>query len=149
MENRFTLRLNGKTIFESKKIKYLGIIMDDQLTWKFHIIELRKKLNRTIGMLFKMKNIAPLRVLHSLYYALFHSHLSYGICVWGNATNEALQPLGIAQNKIVRILSNADYDASTASLYSNLGILKVEDIFKHQIGSLMWDIENKNQRYAW
>ena len=52
-------------------------------------------------MLFKMKNIAPLRVLHSLYYALFHSHLSYGICVWGNATNEALQPLGIAQNKIV------------------------------------------------
>ena len=150
MENRFTLRLNGKTIFESKKIKYLGIIMDDQLTWKFHIIELRKKLNRTIGMLFKMKNIAPLRVLHSLYYALFHSHLSYGICVWGNATNEALQPLGIAQNKIVRILSNADYDAGTASLYSNLGILKVEDIFKHQIGSLMWDIENKklNDRFS-
>ena len=101
-------------------------------------------------MLFKMKNIAPLRVLHSLYYALFHSHLSYGICVWGNATNEALQPLDIAQNKIVRILSNADYDASTASLYSNLGIMKVEDIFKHQIGSLMWDIENRklNDRFS-
>ena len=136
MENRFTLRLNGKTVFESKKIKYLGIIMDDELTWKFHIIELRKKLNRTIGMLFKMKNIAPLRVLHSLYYALFHSHLSYGICVWGNATKEALQPLDIAQNKIIRILSNADYDAGTASLYSNLGIMSVEVIFKHQIGSL-------------
>ena len=150
MENRFTLRLNGKTIFESKKIKYLGIIMDDELTWKFHIIELRKKLNRTIRMLFKIENIAPLRVLHSLYYALFHSHLSYGICVWGNATKEALQPLDIAQNKIVRILSNADYDAGTGSLYRNLGIMKVEDIFKHQIGSLMWDIENKklNDRFS-
>ena len=76
MENRFTLRLNGKTIFESKKIKYLGIIMDDQLTWKFHIIELRKKLNRTIGMLFKMNNIVPLRVLHSLYHALFHTRIN-------------------------------------------------------------------------
>ena len=32
MENRFTLRLNGKTIFESKKIKYLGIIMDNKLS---------------------------------------------------------------------------------------------------------------------
>ena len=84
-------------------------------------------------MLFKIKNIAPLRVLHSLYYALFHSHLSYGICVWGNATKEALQPLDIAQNKIVRILSNAAYDASTASLYSNLGIMKVEDILSTKL----------------
>ena len=41
--NRFTLKLNRVTLVESNKIKYLGVIMDDRLTWKHHIYELRKK----------------------------------------------------------------------------------------------------------
>ena len=40
LDQRITLKLNGTTLFESKKIRYLGIIMDDRLTWKFHIFEL-------------------------------------------------------------------------------------------------------------
>ena len=40
-----TLKLNGITIYESYKIRYLGLIMDDRLTWKQHISELSKKLN--------------------------------------------------------------------------------------------------------
>ena len=38
--NRVTLKLNGKTLYESKKIKYLGLIVDDRLSWKFHINKL-------------------------------------------------------------------------------------------------------------
>ena len=37
LQNRFTLTLDRTTIFESNKIKYLGVIMDDRLTWKHHI----------------------------------------------------------------------------------------------------------------
>ena len=46
--NRITLKLNGKVLYESPKIKYLGLILDDRLTWKHHISELCKKLNRHI-----------------------------------------------------------------------------------------------------
>ena len=56
---RITLKLNGATIYESKKIKYLGIIMDDQLTWKHHITELSKKISKSIGIIFKMKSLCP------------------------------------------------------------------------------------------
>ena len=44
LKKRITLRLNGKTLFESKKIKYLGLSVDNRLSWKFHINELSKKL---------------------------------------------------------------------------------------------------------
>ena len=142
LDERFTLRLNGTTLFESTKIKYLGIILDPKLTWKHHIFELRKKLNKSIGIIYKMKNLAPLRVLLSLYYALFHSHLNYGICVWGNAPEQELKHIFLSQKKVIRIITNSDYLANTDPLFKKTGILKLDDIFKLQMSSLMWDFEN-------
>ena len=96
---RITLKLNWTTLFESTKIKYLGIIMDDRLTWKHHIYELRKKINKSVGIIYQMKNLCPLPVLLSLYYSLVHSHLNYGICVWGNAAAHELDNIFLAQQK--------------------------------------------------
>ena len=56
LDKRVVLTLNHKKIFESRKIKYLGLLMDDRLTWKFHINELSKKLNRSVDMLFKIRH---------------------------------------------------------------------------------------------
>ena len=78
--NRFTLKLNRTTLYESTKIKYLGLILDPCLSWKFHIYELRKKLSRAVGILYKMKKInCSKSVLLSLYHSIFNSHLCYGI----------------------------------------------------------------------
>ena len=61
-----TLNLNNTNIHESRKIKYLGLIIDDRLTWKFHINELSKKLGRSAGMLFKIRHLCPKSVLRTL-----------------------------------------------------------------------------------
>ena len=84
--DRFTLKLNGTVLYESTKIKYLGVILDSSLSWKHHIFELRKKLSRAVGILYKMKScMCPKSLLTSLYFALFHSHMSYGILLYGLA----------------------------------------------------------------
>ena len=84
LKNRVTLRLNGKNIFESKKIKYLGLIVDDRLSWKFHIHELSKKLNRIIGILYRLKKInSPKSIFTAIYFALFQSQIAYGLMAWG------------------------------------------------------------------
>ena len=44
-KQRITLRLCNRTLFESSKIKYLGLILDNRLNWKAHIAELTKKLS--------------------------------------------------------------------------------------------------------
>ena len=51
LTNRITLTLNRTQIFESTKIRYLGVILDNKLTWKYHIFELGKKINRAVWML--------------------------------------------------------------------------------------------------
>ena len=57
IENRFTLKLNRTTIYESTKIKYLGLILDQTLSWRHHVFELRKKLSRAGGILYKMRTL--------------------------------------------------------------------------------------------
>ena len=88
---RIVLKLNGIKIFESPKIKYLGVILDPFLRWNHHINELTKKLNRAIGMIYKIRYDCTKSVLLSLYFSLFHSHLSYGLSVWGRVTMDTFQ----------------------------------------------------------
>ena len=118
--------------------------MDDRLTWKYHLFELRKKLNKSIGIIYKMSKLSTYRVLTTLYYSLFYSHLSYGISVWGNADDKFIEKIRIAQKKVVRILNKSDFYAPTEPIFSKLNILFFDDIYLHQFGCLMWDQDHGN-----
>ena len=99
LSDRIVLELNHIKIFESNKIKYLGLILDSRLTWKAHISELSKKLSRSIGMLYKIRDYSSKTVLRSLYFSLFHSHLTYGLPVWGNADKKCIDNIAKLQKK--------------------------------------------------
>ena len=133
LEKRIYLTLNGVKLYESPKIKYLGIILDNRLTWKHHIHELSKKLNRAVGMIYKIRDNCTRSVLRSLYFSLFNSHLSYGIPVWGKSIYS--HKLLLIQKKIVRAISFSKYSAPTKPIFKDLNILRFDDIFKSQIAS--------------
>ena len=102
LDSRFTLKLNQKTLFESTKIKYLGMILDSSLSWKHHIFELRKKLGRAVGILYRMKKSnCPQNILLSLYHSLFHSHMSYGICLYGLANDHYTSKIFLLQKRAI------------------------------------------------
>ncbi len=144
LSERITLKLNDTTIYESKKIKYLGIILDDRLTWKYHIAELCKKLSTSIGIIRKIKKLCPKRVQIALYFSLFQSHLNYGACVWGNSKIALQERLQVLQKSVVRTITNSDKNAHSSPLFKELKILKFDDILKMQLGCLMWDYDHGN-----
>ena len=96
---RITLKFNRTQLFETVKIKYLGLILDNKLSWKPHITELCKKLSRAVGMLYKIRSYCPLTVMRSLYFSLFNSHLSYGLLTWGNADKIHIKKITSLQKK--------------------------------------------------
>ena len=84
LAQRFTLKLNNTIIYESTKLRYIGVILDNKLTWKYHIHELKKKLNMATGIINKPKdNAVPEKALLTVYFAIFQSHLNFGLSLWG------------------------------------------------------------------
>ena len=143
LSTRLTLKLNGTVLYESKKIKYLGLIVDDRLKWNFHINELGKSLGRAIGIIYRLKKTGcPLKILLNLYFALFQSHLSYGLLAWGTASKTSIEKLFIMQKKIIRIISGDSYTAHTGPIFKKLEVLNLWDLYDHSFAKFMFDFHH-------
>ena len=132
---RVTLKLHHSKLFESSKIKYLGLVLDNKLNWKPHITELSKKLSRGIGLLYKIRSYCPTPVLRSLYYSIFNSHLSYGLAVWGNANRLYISKVKTLQKRALRCISfvNNDIDIDTNRIHFDLKILNLDHQLQIQL----------------
>ena len=98
------ITINGTILEKVKETKFLGVTIDENLNWNAHRAKLAKKLATCSGMLNRIKDSIPQSLHKDLYHTLFESHLTYGITVWGGASNNKLEPLFKAQKMCVRIM---------------------------------------------
>ena len=70
--------------------KFLGIYIDEHLSWAQHIDYLSKKIARNVGILSKLKYFLPRYIMNTLYYSLILSHLQYCTLLWANAYSTCL-----------------------------------------------------------
>ena len=96
------IKINGKRLHPSTNIKYLGILLDEHLSWKPYINELTKKINRSNSMLSKIRHYVNSNTIRSLYFALFSSHISYCCQVWGPNGNPHLNRILSIQRSTLR-----------------------------------------------
>ena len=68
---------------KEKSFKFLGIHIDETLTWKHHIEKVSSKISRANYMISKVKKVLPKSSLKTLYSSLIHSHIHYGLIIWG------------------------------------------------------------------
>lgn len=122
----------------TNKAKYLGVTYDNCLCFKSHINTLEKKLSRAVGILAKVKPFLNKKAMLLLYYAIFHSHLQYGIIAWSSTFKSYLYKLSILQNKAVKIIGGGKYFDRATPFYSNLNILKLFDIIKLETASFVY-----------
>ena len=100
----YDISINGIPIKQVSETKFLGIIVDDKLSWDPHIKNLRRKLSTSTGILNRIKDCIPTELHKSLYHTLFESHLCYGITAWGAISDTRLQSIFKVQKKCIRIL---------------------------------------------
>ena len=117
INKHLNFRISGQKIKPKHQVKYLGVILDENLNWELHVNNLKLKLNRSIGMLSKIRHYVSLKTLKNIYYAIFHSHLIYGCQIWGQVPKLNLNK---TQNKALRIISFKHRTASSNALYSEL-----------------------------
>ena len=100
-------------MYPIKSVKYLGIKIDEKLTWIDNINDIAIKLNRANNMLFKVREFRNTKILKSVYYAIFDCHLNYANTVWGQNTN-LMNRLIIMRKKVLRIMSFECRNAHTS-----------------------------------
>ena len=120
----------------------MGVYLDKNLSWNFHITELCKKLSCAVGMLYKMKNLCSTSTLKAIYHTLFHSHLSYGISVWGLAKTSLTHKVILLQKKAIHVVAKEDFLAHTDNIFNELKIIKCSDQYLLSLASLMWDYDH-------
>ena len=96
--------INNHRITKVKETKFLGVIIDEKLNWHAHIDYLSKKLRSITGVIKRIRLSVPRNSYKTIYSALFESHLSYGITVWGGANKTKINKLFILQKHCIRIL---------------------------------------------
>ena len=124
------LKLNGKKLYSSSYIKYLGIFLDENLNWKKHVSVLSSKLRRANGALAKLRHFVSHKTLTSVYHAIFNSHLNYGNQIWGQKQNSVTNRISILQKSAIRIMSMVPRRTHTDPIFYNFRILKFFDQIK-------------------
>ena len=130
---------NSSQIYSVKSTKYLRVIIDNRINFYEHIKALECKIARFVGILTKLKTILPKQNLLQLYHTLVHSHLTYGISIWGSTYPSYLQKVEKLQNKALKAICNAPYLSPAKPLYTQLNILQIQDVYKHETAKFMFN----------
>ena len=117
-------------IFRTSSIRFLGVIIDENMTYKNHILSLKNSLSRKIGLLYRLNKFLPVDVLKLIYHSIIYPHLNYGIVLWYSAPANLLHKLFVCQKRSIRAICNTEYNEHTSEYFRNLQFLKLEDIYK-------------------
>ena len=125
---------------------FLGIIINENMSWKSHTIMLASKISRTIGILNKLKFLLPTNIKLMLYNSLILCRLTYGILLWGFECNR----ISKLQKRAIRLIVSEKYNAHTEPIFKSLSLLKLEDIFYITQLKFYYQMINKSlPHYFW
>ena len=150
IQQHVTIKINKKAITEKEYIKYLGVLLDSSLSWKYQISSLTKKISRSIGVMYKLRPFLPLKVMKNVYYSLIYSHIIYAIEVWGSAFKTEFDKILILQKRVMRLMTfNDEFPAipgplrSADPIFIKMNSMKVEEIYKFQVVKFVFKCLNQ------
>ena len=140
--NNISIKIEGKKLIRYNNVNYLGLHIDENLSWDTHVNHLSKKLSRANGVLAKLRHFAPKLILNSVYYGIFYSHIVYGCPTWSLTTAKNLQIINILQKKCLRIINFSPFNSHTNDLFYSNKLLKLDDIIKNENLKVVFDFKN-------
>ena len=135
--------LNQK-IKRASHIKFLGVILDEHLTWNQHINDICNKLKRLFHIFYNIRNYLNVDNIKTIYYALVYSRIKYGITVYGQAGKTKMQRIQTLQNQLLKVISGKEYRHSTNDLHDEFDFLLVKDIANQEIVAFVHNYFSNN-----
>ena len=131
------LTLLGQNIPQTDYVRYLGVLLDDCLTFKPHISKLCDKLKQYTGIFYLLRHNLPQKCLRTLYFTFIFNNLYYCAEIYGNTIASYLNPLQIAQNAALRALQFKNRYFPINEMHKEYQILKVPDVVEYKLSKLI------------
>ena len=145
----FNINFGNKLISRCTQANYLGVIIDEKLTWKYHTQTIKRKLASGCWALYKLRPFVNQSTLRKVYFSLIYYVLQYCISCWGHTSKCYLEPLNVLNRRALRIICNVPWNTHTTPLFHKLNILKLEDLYKLQISRIMHQINSNNYKCSY
>ena len=139
--NEIKVKMNEKHLNVSTSIKFLGVILDDKLTFNDHRISICSKISKNIGILCKLRVVLPEKQLFMLYNSFILPYIQYCNITWANTGVTKLEPIHKLQKKALRICTNSPFMAPSRPIFLRLKTLTIYDIHKLQIATCMYYVK--------
>ena len=122
--------------------KFLGVYVDEHLTWKHHISFICKQIFKSVGIISRSRFYLSSKTKLTLYYALIYPCITYCNSTWSSTYVTNLNRIFCLQKRVVRVITNSDYRGHSAPLFTKLGILDVFPVNSFQIAKFMFYYHN-------
>ena len=119
------LIINNYEIHIEESIKFLGVLLDQHLTWKEHIKLTENKIAKNIGILYKARPYLEIRAFLCLYNSCIHSYLNYANTVWCSTNRTYLKKRQSQQKHTIRIIFHGNIFAHTREHFKENNILNI------------------------
>ena len=136
------LCINNAKIKRENSLKFLGVMIDENLTWKTHVELVENKVSKSVGILFKASHFLNANCLRSIYFALVHPYINYSNIAWASTNKTYLKRILGKQKQAAKLLSSEDLSLSSRMLMKQLNILNVYQI--NILQHLLFMFKSKN-----
>ena len=97
--------MNSHKPLEMKEyVKYLGVYIEADLSWKHHIEHISGKISKRVGVIAKLRHFVSVQTVLSIFQSLISPDLTYGICAWGQGAKVHTNKLLIPQKRTLRLM---------------------------------------------
>lgn len=140
VQSNLSVIINDKPLKQVKSSKFLGVIIDDRLSWTEHTKYLKNKIAKGIGILCKARKVLNESTLVTIYNSFIYPYITYGLEVWGNAAEIHLKPMIVLQKRAIRIIKSAHYREHTPPLFKSCNLLQFKDVYTSSVAKQMFKI---------
>ena len=123
--------------------KFLGVLIDKNLTWKYHIDYIASKISRVVGIKSRLRHSVPLNTLIQIYRSLIFSYTYYGIAAWGQA-QAYWKKVFILQKRALRLMFFAGNRSHAMPLFVSANVLPLSMLYFETVCFLMHDISTNS-----
>ena len=124
------VNINNEDLPQSDDVKYLGLHLDRRLTWHKHIFTKRKQLGLTLSKMYWLIGRKSSLSIHNkllAYKVILKPIWTYGLQLWGTASNSNIEILERFQSKVLRLITNAPWYVPNTIIRRDLQINTIKE----------------------